>query len=204
MVMTAAVMWLLYTAIPVFAMDAMTADELEALSGRTGLSISFGSTFTTKASFDHIAIGDQDGTGQASGAGWLVLSGRRDFRADLWVEIPCGTEASVNVAENCSGDIWHPPSDANGSYGLIAIPDGKEFCTFSLTETNIGLDVPGTVSISLMDINDNTQTYKNNVENNEAGQLTVENLRIDKAPTEYQPAGYTAPGKSTLYIWAHD
>ncbi|MFP4040153.1 MAG: hypothetical protein ACLFS7_06385 [Desulfosudaceae bacterium] len=171
-------------ATPAAAMDAMTAEELDALSGQAGLTITFGDTFTTKASFTSLNIGDGDGTGVGQGVGnpgWLVLTGNGTNTAEMSVTISDGTHLKVNAATAGAGGF----TPAGTNYGLIDIPAGKPFFTFSLSDTDIGLKTPETVYLSLSDTA--------GVITDTVGFLSVDNLMIDKEEMT-----------STLYIWTHN
>ena len=169
---------------PATAMDAMTAQELDALSGRAGITIGFGDTFTMKTNFTSLNIGDADGTGVGRGVGnpgWLVLTGNGTNTAELSVAITDGTVLQVNAAHT-GGSAFTP---AGPGYGLINIPAGTSFFTFSLSDTDIGLAVPETVYFSLSDTA--------GVVTDTVGFLSVEGLAVDK---DEKP--------STLFIWARD
>lgn len=171
--------------LPAQAMDAMTAEELDALSGRAGLTISFADTFSMKATFTALSIGDKDGVGTGLGytnnPGWLVLTGNGTNTATLSVGISDGTDLEVSAATAESGGF----TPSGSGYGLINIPESTPFFTFSLSDTDIGLAVPDTVYISL---SDSAGTLTDTV-----GFLTVDNLMVDKEEKT-----------STLFIWTYN
>jgi hypothetical protein len=173
---------------PCSGMDAMTQSEMGVMCGRAGLTMAFGSMFTTQSTFQALSWGDPDGWGATGGinhnAGWLVLIGTGSNTGKLSVTIPAGVEMKVSAAT--TGNCTFTPGSGPG----LAIPKYTPFFTFSLSDVDISLVTPTTIWINLSPASG--QRSSSESWNDSMGLLRATNLMIDKADKE-----------STLYIWAH-
>jgi hypothetical protein len=171
---------------PSYAMDAMTRSELDELSGKAGINMVFRDAVTVEASFHSLSIGDTDGwDGNAANdnAGWLVLIGTGSTTGYLRTTIPAESiltvDAAVTGASSCAVAGGAP-------YAGIVVPANTPFFSFSLTDTDIGLQTPETVWVKLTHSATIAATSMETV-----GFMNVTNLMIDKDDI-----------KSTCYIWA--
>lgn len=173
---------------PCSGMDALTQSELGELSGRSGITMAFGSAITVEATFNSLSFGDTDGWGnnpaRAQNPGWLVLIGDGSNTGTLSSSIPQGSILTIDVGTTggAACAIAGPAPHAG-----IVIPANTPFFTFSLTKAVIGLQDPTTVNICLT--NSATQAVGSM---EKIGLMRSENLLIDKVDR-----------LSTCYVWAH-
>lgn len=79
----AVILWLIFP-VPSMAMSALEDSDLSTVTGQSGVSINFDANIHLE--LDQAAWGDKDGLGttEASGAGWVGVSG---IRADVRIRI---------------------------------------------------------------------------------------------------------------------
>jgi hypothetical protein len=155
------------------AMDAITSDAMDGVSGQAGVTIAFGSATTTRIDFSKLSWGDPDGIAAsacANSAGWLIIDGV----ITISQVIAAGQTLTLDVGTTGA---------AQCVVGSVTIPTAKSFIAVGLPTITTSITVPDTLNVGL-------GTTAGTI----AGTLGILNLKgLDVATGT----------PSTLYIWAH-
>jgi hypothetical protein len=155
------------------AMDAITSDTMDGVSGQAGVTIGFGSATTTTIDFSKLSWGDPDGTGTATcanSAGWLIIDGV----ITISQVIAAGQSLTLDVGSTGA---------AVCTYSSIGVPASTTFIAVGLPTVTTSITVPNTLNIGL-----------GNVAGTIRGTLGILNLKGLSVSTGTP---------STLLIWAH-
>lgn len=189
-----AVVWLIVLTggglIPCSAMEALTQSELNEMIGYSGITMKWNGTVNlSRQVFQSMCQGDDDGWGnnQDDNDGWLVLIGNGLNTGSLTFTVPNATEITIDVATTTGACT--PKGDLCPGF---VIPAGTSYFTFSMSDADIGLQTPTTVSVALTEDPraDNSTAVSSQMEL--VGWIMPVNLMIDKDTMV-----------SHCYIWAH-
>jgi len=177
---------------PCSGMEAMTQSELNEMIGYSGITMrSDGTVVFARQQFQSICQGDKDGWGnsQDDNIGWLVMIGNGVNTGALTFTVPNATEVTIDV-----GTTTGACTPAGATCPGFVIPSGTSYFTFSMTDADIGLQTPTTVSVALAStpLNDGSTATAISSEMELIGWIMPVNLMIDKANMT-----------SHCYIWAH-
>jgi len=134
---------LLLIAMPmsVMAMDAITSDALDGVSGQAGVTLGFCGRSTTTISFSKLSWGDPGGYGTCGNSlGWLIISGM----VTVSQAIADGQTLTLDI-----GRTSNTICDACGASGAVNVPANTTFIALDLPTISTTITVANTLYIGL-------------------------------------------------------
>jgi hypothetical protein len=156
------------------AMDAITSEALDGVSGQAGVTVAFCGASTTEINFSELSWGDPDGVGGcADSAGWLIIDGD----VTITQEIASGETLVLDIATTGA-------STCAQCAGAISVPANTTFIVVGLPNVATSVSIANTLDIGL---------------GNTAGTIdgTLGTLQLEDLDVITGTA-------NSLYIWAHN
>lgn len=133
---------LLVMPLSAMAMDTITSDALDGVSGQAGVTLGFCGTTTTTIDFSKISWGDPDGVNTTCGSltGWLIISGVVTIRQT----IADGQTLAIDIGRTAASTC-----DVCGASGAVVVPSATVFIAIDLPAVTTSITVPTTLYVGL-------------------------------------------------------